>query len=90
MDVKCFICGCAVGDNPPMARAAADCCELCHERSAAYQEAAQDAFDEIRGYPIGGQLDETEALNDRYQIYLDCANDRNGKLIKTFDQWLNS
>ena len=31
MDVKCFICGCAVGDNPPMARAAADCCELCHE-----------------------------------------------------------
>ena len=86
MDVKCFICGGALGDNPP----AADCCELCHERSAAYQEAAQDAFDEIRGYPIGGQLDETEALNDRYQIYLDCANDRNGKLIKTFDQWLNS
>ena len=36
-------------------------------------------------------------LNDRYQIYLDCANDgrgyditRQGELLKTFDEWLNS
>ena len=27
MDIKCFICGGALGDNPP----AVDCCELCHE-----------------------------------------------------------
>ena len=36
-------------------------------------------------------------LNDRYQIYLACANDgrgyditRQGELLKTFDEWLNS
>ena len=27
MDTKCYICGGALGDNPP----AADGCELCHE-----------------------------------------------------------
>ena len=94
MDAKCFFCDGVrgeLGDNPP----AADCCEFCYERNAAYQEAAQDAFDEIicrdpRNSIAGYCWDETEALNDRYQIYLDSANDRNGKSIKTFDEWLNS
>jgi len=36
-------------------------------------------------------------LNERYQIYLACADDgrgcdinRQGELLKTFDEWLNS
>ena len=32
MDTICFICGCALADNPPSAaRRGSHCCELCHE-----------------------------------------------------------
>jgi len=39
---------------------------------------------------------ESENLETRYQLYLDCADDGNGidittgKPLKTFEEWLNS
>lgn len=52
------------------------------------------AFDEITEDNLSM---EAETLDAKYQIYLACANDgrgyditRQGELLKTFDEWLNS